>query len=84
MQRGFADGQESKDQYVLCHDCGKVTYDIVATSDREIRINRFQTGGTYRDASHQIRYTIYRMLKVGFNEYLLYLRPIFPEQTDTH
>lgn len=82
MQRGLAGGQPSKDQYIRCHDCGKVTYDIVAKTDREIRINRYSSGGDYRDPTHQVRYTIYRMLKVGFDEFLLYLRPIFPDQSD--
>lgn len=83
VQRGLADGQESKDQYIRCHDCEKVTYDTVSTTDRDIRISRYHAGGEYRDPEHQIRYTVYRMLKVGFDEFLLYLRPIIPEQTHT-
>jgi hypothetical protein len=80
VQRGLASGQASPNQYIRCHDCGRVTYDIVAKNDREIRISSYRQGGIYRDAEHQTRYTIYRMLKVGFNEFLLYLRPIVDNQ----
>lgn len=83
VQRGLAGGQESKDQYIRCYDCEKVTYDIVSKNDRDIRINRYHAGGVFRDPAHQTRYTIYRMLKVGFNEFLLYLRPILPDEDDT-
>lgn len=83
VQRGLAGGQESKDQYILCHDCRKSTYDIVSSNEREIRMNRYHTGGSYRDPAHQTRYTIYRMLKVGFDEFLLYLRPIVPTLNET-
>ena len=82
VQRGLTSAMASPDQYIRCNDCARVTYDIVSRNDREIRIGRFQTGGEFRDAAHQTRYTIYRMLKVGFNEYLLYLRPILPDSED--
>ena len=78
VQRGLTSAMVSPDQYIRCNDCSRVTYDIVSRTDRDIRIGRFQTGGEFRDATHQTRYVIYRMLKVGFNEYLLYLRPILP------
>lgn len=80
MQRGLAGGGTSKDQYIRCADCGKVTYDIVSKNDRDIRIGSYRLNGVFRDPEHQTRYTIYRMLKVGFNEFLLYLRPILPEK----
>lgn len=83
VKRGLAGGQESKDQYIRCSDCDKVTYDIVSRTDRDIRIDRLHAGGELRDPYHQTRYHIYRMLKVGFNEFLLYLRPILPDQ-DNH
>ncbi|MCO5219697.1 MAG: hypothetical protein M9953_04700 [Thermomicrobiales bacterium] len=81
VKRGLAGGQASPDQYIRCHDCDRVTYDIVARSDRDIRINSYRQGGVFRDPEFQTRYTIYRMLKVGFNEFLLYLRPITPEDS---
>ncbi len=80
VQRGLASGQASPSQYIRCHDCDRVTYDIEAKNDREIRIHGYRQGGTFRDAENQTRYTIYRMLKVGFNEFLLYLRPILDDQ----
>lgn len=79
VQRGLTMGRDSKDQYIRCHDCGKVTFDIVARTDRDIRIGGYRLNGVFRDPTHQTRYTIYRMLKVGFNEFLLYLRPILPD-----
>lgn len=82
MQRGFAGGHESKDQYIRCYDCERITYDIVSKSDREIRIGRYRTGGQYRDPEHLANYTIYRMLKVGFDEFLLYLRLNLPQENE--
>ena len=78
VQRGLTTDRPSKDQYILCSGCDRVTYDIVARNDREIRLGRYATGSEFRDAEHHTRYRIYRMLKVGFNEYLLYLRPLLP------
>lgn len=82
VQRGLTSAIVSRDQYIRCSTCNRVTYDIVSRNDRDIRIGRFQVGGEFRDATHQTRYSIYRMLKVGFNEYLLYLRPILPDAED--
>lgn len=83
VQRGLIGGRQSKDQYVQCLDCGRKTYEIVALNDRDIRVNRYVVNGEYRDTSRQTRYTIYRILKVGFNEFLLYLRPILPADGNT-
>lgn len=82
VQRGLTSAMVSPDQYIRCNDCSRLTYDIVSRNDREIRIGQFHTGGEFRDAAHQTRYVIYRMLKVGFNEYLLYLRPILPDSEE--
>jgi hypothetical protein len=75
VQRGLTSAVVSPDQYFRCNDCSRTTYEIVSRNDRDIRIGRYRTGGEFRDATHQTRYHIYRMLKVGFNEYLIYLRP---------
>ena len=83
VQRGLTSAVVSPDQYLRCNDCARVTYEIVSRNDREIRLGRYQTGGDFRDATHQTRYRIYRMLKVGFNEYLLYLRPITPDAEES-
>lgn len=78
VQRGLTSSSPSPDQYIRCSSCKKVTYDIVARGEREIRLGRYATGAEFRDAKHLTRYRIYRMLKVGFDEYLLYLRPKLP------
>lgn len=77
--RSLAGGQESRNQFLRCHDCGRTIYEIVALAGREVRLGRYQSGGEYRDPVQRGRYTIYRMLKIGFDEYLLYLRPVLPE-----
>lgn len=78
VQRGLTTALPSPDQYIRCSGCNKVTYDIVMRNEREVRLGRYNTGAEFRDAKHQTRYRIYRMLKVGFDEYLLYLRPKLP------
>lgn len=77
--RSLAGGQESRDQFLRCDDCNRTTYEIVALAGREVRLERYQSGGEYRDPVQRTKYTIYRMLKIGFDEYLLYLRPVLPE-----
>ncbi len=41
-----------------------------------MRVGQFRVGGMYRDTGSQTRYTITRVLKVGMNECLLYVKPI--------
>ena len=41
-----------------------------------MRLGRFHAGGVYKDMAHQTRYQVSRVLKVGINEYLLYLKPL--------
>jgi len=43
-----------------------------------MRLGQFRAGGTFRDSARQTKYTISRVLKVGFNELLLYVKPIIP------
>jgi hypothetical protein len=59
---------------VICQDCGQVTYEILSVTQREIRLYRYEQNGILarEGATYQIR----RLLKVGFDEYLLYLRLI--------
>ena len=54
----------------------KVTYELIAKTAREMRLGRFRAGGIYRDQANQTRYQVSRVLKVGLNEYLVYLRPL--------
>ena len=41
-----------------------------------MRLGRFRAGGVYQDRANQTRYHVSRVLKVGINEYLVYLKPI--------
>jgi transposase-like protein len=82
VQRGYTGPTDEVDQYFTCHECGKVTYELVAKTAREMRLGRFRQGSIYRDKSQQTRYQVSRVLKVGLNEYLIYLKPMTePELT---
>jgi hypothetical protein len=76
VQRGYTGPTDEIDQYFHCKKCGKVTYEIVSKTAREMRLGRFHVGGVYKDIAHQTRYEVFRVLKVGINEYLLYLKPL--------
>lgn len=76
VMRGYTGPTDETDQYFECDGCGKVTYELVAKSAREMRLGRFHTGGIYQDRVHHTRYHVSRVLKVGLNEYLVYLKPI--------
>jgi hypothetical protein len=76
VQRGYTGPTDEINQYFHCKKCGKVTYEIVSKTAREMRLGRFHAGGIYKDTAHQTRYQVSRVLKVGINEYLLYLKPL--------
>lgn len=78
FKRGLTGPTDERDQYVTCHDCGRLTYEIVSRTSRDMRLGQFRAGGTFRDNARQTKYTISRVLKVGINEFLLYVKPIFP------
>lgn len=80
VQRGYTGPTDEINQYFHCKKCGKVTYEIVAKTAREMRLGRFHAGGIYKDIAHQTRYQVSRVLKVGINEYLLYLKPLTGER----
>jgi hypothetical protein len=80
VPRGYAGPTDEVDQYFTCAACGKQTFELIAKTAREMRIGRFRAGGTYRDQSNQTRYTVNRVLKVGLNEYLIYLKPILESE----
>jgi hypothetical protein len=82
VQRGYTGPTDEIHQYFHCKKCGKVTYEIVAKTAREMRLGRFHAGGIYKDIAHQTRYQVSRVLKVGINEYLLYLKPL-PVEADS-
>jgi hypothetical protein len=73
-RRGYAGTTDTPHQYVTCRRCGQVVYEIVSVSQRDIRLYRYEAGGVL--ARDGVTYQIKRMLKVGFDEYLLYLRVI--------
>lgn len=80
VQRGFAGKTDGNDQYFRCHRCGKTTWEMVSKTAQEVRLGRYAAGKSFTERGD--RYLIRRVLKVGFNEYLLYLRPApLPERS---
>lgn len=73
VQRGLAGLANESDQYYRCQRCGRVTYEIVSRTAREVRAARIIPGRALREGGNL--YTVRRVLKVGLNEYLVYLRP---------
>jgi hypothetical protein len=82
VQRGYTGPTDEVNQYYTCDACGKVTYELVAKTAREMRLGRFRPGGIYKDNKHQTRYQVIRVLKVGLNEFLIYLKPL-PEAEES-
>lgn len=80
VQRGYTGPTDEVDQYFTCGNCNKVTYELVAKTAREMKLGRFRAGAIYKDAANKTRYQINRVLKVGLNEYLIYLKPIIEQQ----
>ena len=76
VQRGLTGPTDERDQYFTCRDCEMLTFELVSKTNRDMRLGQYRTGDTYRDNPRQTRYRISRVLKVGVNEYLLYLKPI--------
>ncbi len=74
--RGYTGPTDEVDQYFTCGNCRKTTYELVAKTAREMRLGRFRAGGLYKDPTSQDRYQISRVLKVGVNEFLIYLKPL--------
>lgn len=48
-----------------------------------MRLSQFRAGGIFRDSGRQTKYHINRVLKVGINEFLLYLKPITRQPAET-
>jgi hypothetical protein len=71
--RGLAGPTDESDQYFRCLDCDRVTYEIVSRTEREVRASRLAPGRSIRERGSA--YTVRRVLKVGVNEYLVYLTP---------
>jgi hypothetical protein len=81
VQRGFIGPTDERNQYYTCNACDRLTYEIVSKTVRDMRLGQFRTGGIYRDTARQTKYEITRILKVGMNESLLYLKPIARHQS---
>ena len=79
VQRGYTGPTDEVDQYYTCDACSRVTYELVAKTAREMRLGRYRAGSVYQDRATRTRYHVSRVLKVGVNEYLIYLKPIVGE-----
>jgi hypothetical protein len=73
VQRGFAGMTDDHNQYFTCNDCGRVTFEILSRTQREIRVGRLEAGRQVRHEGGE--YIVSRVLKVGLNESLVYLKP---------
>jgi hypothetical protein len=82
VQRGLIGPTDERDQYFTCRNCDRLTYEIISRTMRDMRVGQFRAGGTFRDSARQTRYHINRVLKVGMNEFLLYLKPITRQQAE--
>jgi hypothetical protein len=67
---------DDRNQYLTCNACDRLTFEIISKTVRDMRVGQFRVGGSYRDAARQTKYTITRVLKVGMNECLLYVKPV--------
>lgn len=76
VQRGYAGPTDEVDQYLVCTECQKVTYEIVAKTSREMRLGRYKPGDVYQDRGQNTSYSINRILRSGQNEFLIYLKPL--------
>jgi hypothetical protein len=76
VQRGYAGLTDEVDQFLVCEACHRTTYEIVSKTVREMRLGRYKPGDVYQDRVHKTRYTISRVLRVGQNEFLIYLKPL--------
>lgn len=81
VQRGLTGPTDERDQYIVCNKCNRITYEILSRSNRDMRVSQFRTGSTVRDNATQTKYIINRVLKVGVNEYLLYVKPIIRRES---
>lgn len=74
VQRGLAGPTDEADQYFVCLACGRVTYEIVSRTYKEIRIGRLEIGRPMRIDGQT--YEIVRVLRAGVSESLIYVKPM--------
>ena len=72
-QRGLAGPTDESDQFFECRDCGRITFEIISRSARDVRMEKIAAGKTLRAGGHD--YRVVRILKVGLDEFLVYVRP---------
>jgi hypothetical protein len=68
---------------LTCNACDRLTFEIIAKTVRDMRVGQFRAGGIYRDVARQTKYIITRVLKVGVNECLLYVKPVIRPERDS-
>ena len=83
VQRGFVGPTDDRNQYLVCNRCDRLTFEIISKTVRDMRVGQFRVGGNYRDPMRQTKYTITRVLKVGMNECLLYVKPVIRGEPDS-
>lgn len=83
VQRGFVGPTDERNQYLTCNACDRLTFEIISKTVRDMRVGQFRVGGTYRDPASQTKYTITRVLKVGMNECLLYVKPLMRSESSS-
>jgi transposase-like protein len=80
VSRGYTGPTDETNQYFTCEGCGRTTFELVAKTAREMRLGRFKPGDFYQDRANRTRYQISRVLRVGTNEFLIYLKPLPPAE----
>jgi transposase-like protein len=73
VQRGYAGSVDTPDQFYTCAKCGETTYEIISRSTREMRVDRLEPGRHFKHEGAE--YVVSRILKVGLDEALVYVRP---------
>ncbi len=71
--RGYAGPTDERHQHFRCGNCGRVTFEIISRSAREMKLDRVETGQKIDAEGYS--YRVMRVLKIGLDEYLLYVRP---------
>jgi DNA-directed RNA polymerase subunit RPC12/RpoP len=75
-RRGYAGQADTANQYITCSDCGATTYEIISRTNRELRVDRLEPGRRFKHQGSE--YIVSRILKVGLDEALVYVRPAPP------
>lgn len=75
-RRGYAGQVDTPDQYFICNDCGETTFEIISKTNRELRVDRLETGRRFKHLGNE--YIVARILTVGLDEALVYVRPAPP------